>query len=194
MRPALATISAALLLAACGAASDATAEPTTPPETTPAEGRTTAPVASEATAPPTVPAATATAVSCGYGGSAPMVAVFLDVHTEIALHDVSATYALSDVTGGAPLGGSTNGYSSLVVVPADHLLTDYSTQGTTPFDGTLAAGTTTRLLYGAGVGESPTGQTPLGALGGPLRVDVTVHAREGNFLASCTTEGMWPSS
>ncbi|MFO0685699.1 MAG: hypothetical protein U0234_26795 [Sandaracinus sp.] len=192
MRPApLTSISTTLLLAACGAASDA-AEPATAHETAPMA--TTAPASSGAPAGPSLPIASVTAPSCGYGGSAPMVAVFLDVHAETALHDVGVTYTLSDAAGGAPFGGPTNGYASLVVVPADHSLTDYSTQGTTPFDGTLAAGTTTRLLYGAGVGESPTGQTPLGALGGPLRVDVTVHAREGTFVASCTTEGMWPSS
>lgn len=187
MRPApFASISIALVLAACGAESGAAPAPQ------PAASQRPAP--STEAAPPTVPAATVTALSCGYGGSAPMVAVFLDVHTEVALHDVTATYTLASAAGGAPFGGSTNGYSSLTVVPADHALTDYSTQGTTPFEGSLASGTTTRLLYGAGVDEDPASPMPAGALGGPLHIDVTLHAREGNFIASCTTEGMWPSS
>lgn len=188
----LAAISASLLLTACGAATDA-AEPATAPETS-APAAPAAPASSAVAPGPSLPTASVTAPSCGYGGSAPMVAVFLDVHAETALHDVGVTYTLSDAAGGAPFGGPTNGYASLVVVPPEHALTDYSTQGTTPFDGTVAAGTTTRLLYGAGVGDDPAAPMPPGALGGPLRVDVTVHAREGTFLASCTTEGMWPSS
>ena len=137
------------------------------------------------------PGVRVSAPACGYGGSAPAVAVFLDLQTERALTGVSVSFTLADPVTGAPSGVS-RAPETLVISPVDRGLLDFSTQGTRPFDGALAAGTTTRLEYFAGLGDDPAGAVL--AMGGPLRVNVVVHANEGVFTATCDTAQMWPSS
>jgi hypothetical protein len=129
-----------------------------------------------------------TAPACSYGGSVPVTNVLLDLDTDRPLTGVSASFALVDVASGAPRGVSGAYYQALVRVSADHALVD----GIAPdaaFDGSVPAGTT-RLHYAAGI--DPSGSTD--PVFGPLRVDVTIHANEGSFTASCATAELLPSS
>jgi hypothetical protein len=176
-----------LVLVGCAGASDAppasTAPPPAPPPTSTAPG-------------PTLPApgVRVSSPACGYGGSAPAVSVFVDVDTDIALTGVTLSFTLADSATGAPRGAS-RAPETLVVSPIERGLLDFSTQGTTPFDGTIAAGTRTRLMYFAGLGEDPSAAgLPPSAFGGPLRVNVVLRTNEGVFAATCDTAGMWPSS
>jgi hypothetical protein len=178
------SLSLSLSLAACAGVSDPA--PATSPTPAPAPAPSPGPAL-----PP--PGTTVTAPACGYGGSAPAVSVFVDVTTSTPLTGVTLSFTLADPSTGAPVGRS-RAPESLVVSPMERGVLDFSTQGTTPFDGTIPAATPTRLEYFAGLGEDPAHPTPPSAIGGPLRVDVTVHANEGTFTASCATAGMWPSS
>lgn len=176
-----------LALMGCAGASDAS-----PASTAPAP----APAPTSAAAPgPTLPApgVRVSSPACGYGGSAPAVSVFVDVDTDIALTGVTLSFTLTDPATGAPRGVS-RAPESLAVSPPDRTLLDFSTQGTTPFDGTIAAGTHTRLTYFAGLGEDPGAPTAPAAFGGALRVNVVVRTNEGVFAAHCDTASMWPSS
>lgn len=188
MRPHALTLSLVLALGCAG-----TSEPTA---TAPVTGTTSpAPPTSAGPQPPVIPASPVqlSAPACGYGGSAPAVSVFVDVLTDVALTDVRVSFTLTDPTTGASRGAS-RAPETLVISPMERGLTDFSTQGTLPFDGTLAAGTTTRLEYFAGLGEDPDGEATPGALGGPVRVNVTVATSLGIYWATCDTAQMWPSS
>jgi hypothetical protein len=116
--------------------------------------------------------------------------VFLDVDTDIALTGVTASLALADGASGDSRGVSSSYYESLTVSPPARGLLDFSSQGTLPFDGTLAAHTSTRLEYATGVADDPSQVLP----SGPLEMRVTLHANEGTFTATCATAEMLPSS
>lgn len=139
------------------------------------------------------PSVQVSAPACGYGGSAPAATVFVDVQTSVPLTGVRLSFTLADPTTGATRGAS-RAPETLVISPMERGLTDFSTQGTLPFDGTLAAGTTTRLEYFAGLGEDPRGEATPGAFGGPVRVDVVVETGAGIYTTRCDTAQMWPSS
>lgn len=174
-----------VLWGCAGTSEPAVAAP--PPSSAPPPG-TAAP---STVVPARVSAVRVSAPACGYGGSAPAVSVFVDVETDVALSGVTLSFTLADSETGAARGASREP-ETLVIAPPEHALTDFSTQGALPFDGTLAAGTTTRLEYFAGLGDPPGGEaTPFG---GPLRVDVIVHTNQGDYAASCETATMWPSS
>jgi hypothetical protein len=175
-----------LAMTGCAGASDSA-----PASTAPAPVLAPVSAAPGPTLPP--PGVRVSSPACGYGGSAPAVSVFVDVDTDIALTGVMLSFTLTDPASGAPRGVS-RAPESLAISPPDRSLLDFSTQGTTPFDGTIAAGTHTRLTYFAGLGEEPGAAIPPAAFGGPLHVNVVVHTNEGVFTAGCDTEGMWPSS
>lgn len=172
----------------CAGAGEAASPAAPAPAPSPAPAPAPAPGPGPVVPPPGV---RVSAPACGYGGSAPAVAVFLDVATERPLTGVSVSFTLADPATGAPSGVS-RAPETLVISPVTRGLLDFSTQGTLPFDGALAAGTTTRLEYFAGLGDDPSGAVL--AIGGPLRVNVVVHANEGVFTATCDTAQMWPSS
>lgn len=154
-----------------------------------------------ATAPPTQPDPTPapepvaarppiriTAPACGYGGSAPAVSVFVDVENDVALHGVTFAFGISS-TGSDAIVGRSRDPMATAIVPPDHTLLDFSTQGTTPFDGELAAGARTRLLYWAGVDDVPSD------FGAAIDVHVTLSTSDGQHLdVVCSTAEMLPSS
>jgi hypothetical protein len=162
-------------------------------ESTPPETATTAASPTAETPPqPAAPSASGpvriSAPACGYGGSAPAVAVFVDVETDVALHGVAFSFAIADPASHTVAGRSREPVTT-VVSPVERGVLDFSTQGTTPFDGELAAGARTRLQYYAGIDALPSG------IGGPIEVQLRMTTAEGqSFEATCTTEQMWPSS
>ena len=187
-RGALLVIAATLFVHACAGASDSAPTPTTTAPSGTPRPSTAAPA-------PIVPhpAVQVSAPACGYGGSAPAVSVFIDVTTAVALSGVSVSFTLADLATGTPSGFSREP-ENLVVSPIDRGLLDFSTQGTSPFDGSLAAGSTTRLEYWAGLGIEVGSEAAPGFLSGPLRVNVVVHTNEGVYTTTCDTAQMWPSS
>jgi hypothetical protein len=180
MTPRHATLAALLALSDC--VSSAGTDPPVPTTTqTPETPRPT---------PPSAPAQAVrvTAPACGYGGSATAVAVFLDLETDVALSGVGASFEVVDPRTGTAIGRSAPDVTLLVSPEARGLL-DFSTQGTTPFGGSLAAGSRTRLQIFAGL----TGDTLPLASG----IEVRVALRDGSgrtWDAVCTTGEMWPSS
>lgn len=124
---------------------------------------------------------------CGYGGSATAASMFLDVEALADVHGVTARFELDDPATGA-LRGASEGEVMLLVSPEARGTLDFSTQGTTPWDGTLARGARVRLQVFGGVHE-------VAPLTGPMRIVVTLVDDAGlRVEASCTTEEMWPSS
>jgi hypothetical protein len=173
------------VLALATACSGGAAESTT--ETTTSSATTTEP-ASETSRTTTTAPVRITTPACGYGGSSPAVAIFVDVETDVALSGVAFSLAIADPATHAVVGHSREPMQT-VVSPVERGLLDFSTQGTTPFDGTLAAGARTRVQYWSGMDELPP------SLGGPIELHLTMTAAGGQQLeATCTTEEMWPSS
>jgi hypothetical protein len=175
---------AALLLTACAGGS--TASSATPAPSSAAPSPSIAPTAN-------APSVRVTAPSCAYGGSAPVATVFFDVDTDIALTGVTASLTLTDAGSGSSRGASSRGYESLTVSPPSRGLLDFSSQGTTPFDGTIAAHGSLRLAYATGIGEDPSSALATGPFGA-LEMHVTLHTNEGTFTATCATAEMLPSS
>lgn len=188
------SLAASLALGCAGTSEAPPASATTASAPAPAPAPAAPPSTGTASGPALPPPGVhVSAPACGYGGSAPAVSVFVDVTTDVPLTGVSLSFVLADGTDGSPAGVS-RAPGSLVVSPIERGLLDFSTQGTTPFDGTIAAASTpTRLEYFAGLGEAP-GAPTAPSFGHPMRVDVTLHANEGTFTASCNTAEMWPSS
>lgn len=179
-----------LLLVSCSGtpASPATHPPPSASEAIPSEPSPSEPPPSEPSPlAPAVDPVRVRALACGYGGSATAVSGFLDVETDVALHGLTATYELRDPSG-VPCGHN-QGAVTLLVSPPARGTHDFSTQGTTPFAGDLAAGARTRLQYFGGVDALPP------STGGPLEVRVTLTAAGGrHWNATCTTATEWPSS
>lgn len=182
MSRALRTALLALLTTACsGGAAETTPTSSLSPSPAPAPSPSPTPAPSRAPVRITLPA-------CGYGGSATAVAVFVDVETDVALHGVAFSFAIADPATHAALGHSREPIAT-VISPVERGLLDFSTQGTTPFDGELAPGARTRLQHYAGVDDLPPG------IGGPIEVQLVMTTTDGQRLeATCTTDQMWPSS
>jgi hypothetical protein len=159
-------------LGACAGASEAPTATATPSHTAPTTNASGVRVSAPA---------------CGYGGSAPAVSVFIDVDSSIPLTHVTASFTLGDVNGVARGGASEP--SQLVVSPTERGLLDFSTQGTSPFDGSIPANAPTRLQYFAGLSANDVDVAPA-----PLRIDVVVRSDQGTYSASCALGDMWPSS
>ncbi len=175
------------LLTGCAGASEAPP----PPSTTPASLGLVDP-APTPRPPPPPPEVRIGVPACGYGGSAPAASVFVDVDTAIALHHVTVSFRVTDLSD-VPIAVSGE-HSQVVISPVERGVLDFSTQGTTPFDGTLAPSTSTRLELFAGLRDDPAAPSPAPRLGGPMRLHVTVRADESTSTATCDTEQMWPSS
>lgn len=188
----LRTFSSRLLAAVfvgCSGAAGETPSSATPAEPAPA-ARLAEPTPSGAVAPaptPATPEVRVTAPACGYGGSATAVAVFLDVETDVPLTGLTGSLVASDPATGAIVGRS-SAPAMLLVSPVERGVLDFSTAGTTPFGGDLAAGARTRLLFFSGLDGLPPGF-------GSLAIAMTLTAADGRRVeATCTTEAMWPSS
>lgn len=179
-----------LVLAACSGPTSTASTETATAEAAPSEATPTAEAPAPSPAPPG-PGPTGpvrlVAPSCGYGGSATAVAIFVDVEADVALTGIHASAVANDPGTGARLGTSSEP-SSLYAVPAAHSLADFSTSGTTAFDGTLDAGEHARLLFFAGLYD-------LASATGPLELVLTLTADGGqSHEVHCTTDSMWPSS
>jgi len=174
-RPAM--IALCWLPIACAGASDGAPATTT---------TTTRSTATSASAAPTHEVRVS-APGCGYGGSATAVSIFIDVDSSIPLTHVTTSFTLADPSG-ANRGGALEP-SQLVVSPIERGLLDFSTQGTAPFDGSIAAHVPTRLQYFAGASLDERS-----ADGAALHVDVVVRSDQGTYTASCPLGQMWPSS
>lgn len=183
----------AAALFGCSGAAGETPSSARPAELAPvarvAEPPSSSPVAPASSDPPAGAAreVRVTAPACGYGGSATAVAVFLDVETDVPLTGLTGSLVASDPATGALVGRS-RAPAMLLVSPVARGLRDFSTSGTTPFGGELEAGARTRLLFFSGLEGEASGV-------GSLAITMTLTASDGRrFEATCTTEGMWPSS
>lgn len=127
------------------------------------------------------------ALACGYGGSVTAVSVFVDIETDVALDGLTGSVTARDPAAPSAPPGVSREPTTLSLVPADHALTDFSSSGTTPFDGHLDAGAHARLLFFSGLAPVP----------GFAALEMTIALTDASgtvHTATCTSEGMWPSS
>ncbi len=188
-------ISLGLLTIGCAGAGDA---PPASVATTPASSVVAPSVlpAPRPVPPPPPPAVRIAAPGCGYGGSAAGAAVFVDIDSDLALHHVTVSFALTtlDDTPVALSRPPARDYGQLYVSPVERGVTDYGTQGLARFDGTVTPHAPIRLELFTGLRNDPAATSPAPPLGGSMRLHVTVSADEGTYTATCDTEQMWASS
>jgi hypothetical protein len=150
-------------------------------------------------APPPVPPPPEVRVAapgCGYGGSAPGAALFVDIDSDLALHHVAVSFALTtlDDTPIALSRPPARDYGQLYVSPVERGVTDYGTEGLARFDGTVTPHAPIRVELFTGLRNDPAAASPAPRLGGSMRLHVTVSADEGTYTTTCDTEPMWASS